>query len=96
MWLITTLIAAIIVTLLWYKAPKKYRLEIPSLMLWGATFMILVDHLIGYESGTFFEMETDGLVTNSIYLGILMILPVILFWGVVLLVKKPKAIIEKR
>jgi len=96
MWILTTFIAAIIVTALWYKAPKKYRLEIPSLMFWGATFMILIDHILGYEGGAFFEMETDGLVTNSIFLGILMIIPVVVFWGVVLLILKPKATIDKR
>jgi hypothetical protein len=48
MWLITTIIAAIGVTILWYVEPKIYKLDLLSLMLWGASCMILVDHILGY------------------------------------------------
>jgi ABC-type transport system involved in multi-copper enzyme maturation permease subunit len=96
MWLITTLIAAIGVTILWYVAPKIYKLELLSLMLWGASIMILVDHLLGYEGGTFVEMETGGLITNSIVLGIVMLVPVFIIWITVLIIKKPKQNIEWR
>lgn len=89
MWLITTLTAAIITTALWYKLPR-YRLEIPALMFWGSSGMILVDHILGYEGGDFLEMTTDGLVSNSILLGIYMIIPVIITWLIILLIKKPK------
>jgi hypothetical protein len=96
MWLITTLIAAIGVTILWYVASKIYKLELLSLMLWGASIMILVDHLLGYEGGTFVEMETGGLITNSIVLGIVMLIPVFIIWITVLIIKKPKQNIEWR
>jgi len=96
MWLITTLIAAIGVTILWYVAPKIYKLELLSLMLWGASIMILVDHLLSYEGGTFVEMETGGLITNSIVLGIVMLIPVFIIWITVLIIKKPKQNIEWR
>jgi ABC-type transport system involved in multi-copper enzyme maturation permease subunit len=96
MWLITTLIAAIGVTILWYVAPKIYKLELLSLMLWGASFMILVDHLLGYEGGTFVEMETGGLITNSFVLGIVMLIPVFIIWITVLTIKKPKQNVEWR
>lgn len=89
MWLITTSIAAIITTGLWYKFPK-YRLEVPALMFWGSAIMILVDHILGYEGGDFIEMTTDGLVPNSVLLGIYMIIPVMITWLVILLIKKPK------
>ena len=46
MWLITTLIAAIVVTAIWYVKPKIYKLDILSLMLWGTSIMILVDHIV--------------------------------------------------
>ena len=96
MWLITTLIAAISVTILWYVAPRTYKLDLLSLMLWGASFMILVDHILGYEGGSFFEMETDGLISNSIILGIVMLIPVIMIWITVLIIKKPKKNVERR
>jgi hypothetical protein len=89
MWLITTLIAAIITSILWYKYPK-YRLEVPAIMFWGCTMMVLVDHILGYEGGPFLELETDGLVTNGIVLGLLMMIPVIAVWVITLVIKKPK------
>jgi ABC-type transport system involved in multi-copper enzyme maturation permease subunit len=96
MWLITTLIAAIGVTILWYGAPKIYKLDLLSLMLWGASFMILVDHSLGYEGGSFVEMETGGLITNGIVLGIVMLIPVFIIWITVLIIKKPKQNVERR
>jgi hypothetical protein len=89
MWLITTSIAAFVTTGLWYKFPK-YRLEVPALMFWGSAIMILIDHILGYEGGDFIEMTTDGLVPNSLLLGIYMIIPVLITWLVVLLIKKPR------
>ncbi|MFH0818818.1 MAG: hypothetical protein V1898_02375 [Patescibacteria group bacterium] len=80
MWFITTLIAAIIVTLLFYFLKNKYKLGFLCLMLWGATIMILVDHVLGYEGGEFFETQTDGLITSGTWLGIAMLVPVILIW----------------
>jgi len=96
MWLITTLIAAIGATILWYVAPRIYKLDLLSLMLWGASFMILVDHILGYKGGSFVEMETDGLIPNSILLGIVMLIPVIMIWITVLIIKKPKKNVERR
>jgi len=55
MWLITTFITALTATLLWFLLKKKYKLGFLSLMLWGATIMILVDHILGYEGGKFIE-----------------------------------------
>lgn len=96
MWLITTLIAAICVTLVWYVAPRVYKLNLLSLMLWGASLMILVDHILGYDGGSFFEMETEGFINNSILLGIVMIIPVFIIWILVLIIKKPKQNLEWR
>ena len=90
MWLITTLIAAIVVTAAWYIAPKKYKLNFLSLMLWGSSLMILVDHIIGYEGGAFFELETEGLITNGTLLGIAMLIPILIFWEIVLITTTPK------
>ena len=90
MWLITTFISAIIATLLWYILKKKYQLGFLSLMLWGATIMILVDHLLGYEGGQFIEVETDGLITNGVLLGLLMLLPVLVIWFITFFLAKNK------
>lgn len=90
MWLITTLIAAIVATAAWHIAPKKYKLNFLSLMLWGSSLMILVDHIIGYEGGAFLELETEGLITNGTLLGIAMLIPILIFWEIVLITTTPK------
>lgn len=84
MWLITTLVAALAVTLVWIVTSKecaqKYKLSFLALMLWGLSTMILVDHMLGYEGGAFLEMETDGLITSGVVLGIAMLIPVFILW----------------
>jgi hypothetical protein len=57
-------------------------------MLWGATIMILVDHLLGYEGGKFLEIETDGMIKNGILLGIMMLTPVFFIWFIALFISK--------
>jgi len=96
MWLITTLISALIATLLWYILKKKYKLGFLSLMLWGAAIMILVDHLLGYEGGQFLELETAGLVRSGILLGILMLIPVFIIWLAALFIPKLKNQFKKQ
>jgi hypothetical protein len=88
MWLITTFIAAIAVTAVWFIAPKRYQLNLLGIMLWGLAIMLLVDHIMGYEGGSFIEMETDGLIQNGTVLGIAMLIPVFIIWEFSLLVKK--------
>ena len=91
MWLVTTILAAIIATAAWYFTKKDYKLDILSLMLWGTSIMILVDHILGYEGGAFLELETEGLITNAALLGIAMLIPILTLWGIILILKKPKA-----
>jgi len=90
MWLITTLIAAIAVTLAWIAAPKKYKLNFLALMLWGLSVMIFIDHILGYEGGAFLEMETDGLITSGLVLGVAMLIPIFIIWEAVLVIAKIK------
>lgn len=90
MWLITTFIAALIATILNFLLKKKYKLEFLSLMLWGATIMISVDHLLGYEGGKFLEIETNGLIKNGTLLGIAMLFPVLFIWLIIILISRSK------
>jgi hypothetical protein len=90
MWLIVSFIAAIAVTALWIFAPKKYQLGFLGLMLWGLSIMIFVDHIMGYEGGAFLEMETDGLITNGVVLGIAMLIPIFVIWEISLIRLKLK------
>lgn len=90
MWLITTFIVAFIATVLWFFSKNRYKLGFLSLMLWGATIMILVDHILGYEGGKFLEMETGGMIKSGTLLGIIMLIPVFLIWFVALFISKPQ------
>ena len=82
MWLIISILAAIIATVMWKFIPEvKIRLDSLAIMLWGMTLMILVDHVLGYEGGAFFEVETDGLISSGAFLGILMLIPVLAVWA---------------
>jgi len=90
MWLVTTLIAAIAVTAIWYVKPKIYKLDLLSLMIWGTSIMILVDHVLGFEGGEFIELETEGMITNGTLLGIVMLIPIFVLWEIILITSKPK------
>jgi len=90
MWLATTSIAAAGATLGKFVLPKKFKLGFLVLMLWGAAVMILVDHVLGYGGGAFLEKTTDGMITNSTVLGIAMLIPVLIIWGVSLLISNLK------
>jgi hypothetical protein len=80
MWLITTFVAGVIVTAIWFIVPRKYQVGFLALMLWGLGAMLIVDHVLGYEGGPFIEMETDGLIENGTVLGIAMLIPVFMIW----------------
>jgi len=90
MWLITSSIAAIIATAVWAYAPKKYKLGTLALMLWGLTIMVFVDHVLSYEGGPFLEMETNGLIGSGTVLGIAMLIPVVITWGIELVSSRLK------
>ena len=90
MWLVTTSIAAAGATLGKFVMPKDYKLGFLALMLWGAAAMILVDHILGYEGGAFLEMTTGGIIKNGAMLGIAMLVPVFVTWGISLLVSNLK------
>ena len=90
MWLATTSIAAAGATLGKFVLPKDYKLGFLALMLWGAAVMILVDHILGYKGGAFLEKTTDGMIANSAVLGIVMLVPVFVTWGISLLISNLK------
>ncbi len=82
MWLVTTSIAAAGATLGKFVLPKNHKLDFLALMLWGAAIMILIDHVLGYEGGAFLEKTTGGMIKNGAMLGIVMLAPVFVIWGI--------------
>lgn len=94
MWLIITVLAAVITTAIWYiKAPDdKYKLGLLSLLFWGAALMWFVDHVMAYvlEGGEFIEMNQDAAL-----LGLAVVVFALLVWVLVLLASDPKGIFGK-
>jgi len=90
MWLVTTSIAATGVTVARFVLPRNYKLGFLALMLWGAAAMILIDHILGYEGGAFLEKTSDGMIQNSAGLGVAMLVPVFIIWGISLLIANLK------
>ena len=90
MWLVTTSIAAAGATLGKCVIPRDYKLGFLALMLWGAVVMILIDHVLGYEGGVFLQQTTGGMIKNGAILGMAMLVPVFVTWGISLLISNSK------
>jgi hypothetical protein len=73
MWLIVLAFAATIVTAIWYTQAEndKYLLKYLSLILWGTTIMVLVDHVVPFVmegGGEFFDVSIEATVLSGIML----------------------------
>jgi O-antigen/teichoic acid export membrane protein len=95
MWLIILAFAAAIVTPIWYSMAEddKYLLKLLCLILWGATIMVFVDHVMGYlmEGGEFLEFTLDATV-----LGFSMLIAALVIWEIALILKDPKKVLYKK
>ncbi len=96
MWLIILAFAATIATAIWYTQAEndKYLLKYLSLILWGTTIMVLVDHVVPYLTeggGEFFEVSIEATVLSGI-----MLLVGLAVWEGALLLKDPKGIFKKK
>jgi hypothetical protein len=88
LWLLVSLAAAIVSTLSYFAMDKRHRLGTLSAMFWGLTLMVLIDHVIGYDGGAFFQMDTPGMVGDGVVLGLLMLLPVVAIWASLLAIDR--------
>lgn len=97
MWLVALALAAVTSTMLWYfKDDGRYRLDVLSLILWGSTIMVFVDHAMGYynevilaglEGGEFVEVSWQAFM-----LSILLVCVAIALWELYLIFRKPKKV----
>jgi len=88
MWLVIISFAAVITTAMWYAFDNgQYKLSWLSLILWGSSIMIFVDHVMGYieEGGEFIETTL-----NATLLGIVLLMVAIMIWEIILLWTDPK------
>jgi hypothetical protein len=94
MWLIMTLLGAVITTVTWYvKAPDdKYKIGLLSLIFWGASLMWLVDHIMAHiaDGRAFFEINLDATL-----LGVTVVILALLVWEIILLLSDPKGVLKR-
>ena len=97
MTLLTTVFAAIICTVLWYKkAPNnEMKLGILCFMYWGASIMWFVDAIFEYAElkAAYFTPALEDMV-NDLYLGLSVVALGLIVWLVVLLIKDPKGVVK--
>jgi hypothetical protein len=97
MTLLTTVFAAIICSIIWYRKEEARKLKIGSLclMYWGASLMWLIDAIFEYaELGaeSFVPAPLDML--NDLYLGLSVVALGLIIWLVILLVRDPKGVVK--
>jgi len=96
MWLIILTMAAVITTAIWYAkdTERKYKLGFLSLVFWGTSIMVFVDHVVGYlmegAEGEFFETSLDAFL-----LSIVLVIIALIIWEIVLLYKDPAGRLKK-
>jgi hypothetical protein len=96
MWLIVLAFAATIATAIWYTQAEndKYLLKYLSLIFWGTTIMVLVDHVVPFimeGGGEFFEVSLEAAVLSG-----LMVVVGLVLWEGILLIKDPKGVLYRK
>ena len=99
MTLLTSVFAAVIFTVVWYKssARSEMKLGVPCLMFWGASLMWLVDAIFEFIElkEAYFTPELADMI-NDAFLGLAVVALGLIVWVVVLVVSDPKGVIRKR
>lgn len=97
MTLLTTVYAAIICTVLWYRNAPKSQMNIGILcwMYWGASLMWFIDALFEYIEirEAYFAPAPEDML-NDFYLGLSVVALGLIIWLVILLIKDPKGIVK--
>ena len=97
MTLLTTVFAAVIATIVWYKKAPDSSMKIGTLalMYWGASIMWLVDAIVEYsEVGADFFMQDGADMLNDLYLGLSVVALGLVIWLAILLIKDPRGIVK--
>lgn len=97
MTLLTTLFAAVIATVIWYKTAPKSEMKIGVLcwLYWGASLMWLVDAIFEYaELHAEYFTPAPADMLNDFFLGLSVVALGLVIWIVVLLVKDPKGVVK--
>ena len=97
MTLLTTVFAAVIATVIWYKkAPQdEMKVSILCMMYWGASLMWMGDAIFEYaelHAEDFTPAPVDLL--NDFFLGLAVVALGLIAWLVILMIKDPKGIVR--
>ncbi len=97
MTLLTTVYAAIISTILWYKYAQVSQMKLGVLcwIYWGASLMWLVDAVFEYGKlrEKYFTPSPSEML-NDLFLGLSVVALGLIIWLVILLVKDPKGVVK--
>ena len=97
MTLLTSVFAAIICTIIWYKNAPKNEMKVGVLcwLYWGASLMWLVDAIFEYaELGAKYFTPDPADMLNDLYLGLSVVALGLIVWLIILLIKDPKKVIR--
>ncbi len=97
MTLLTTVFAAIISTIVWYRSASRSEMRLGTLclMYWGASIMWFVDAIFEYAElrAEYFAPAAADML-NDFYLGLSVVALGLLIWLLILLVKDPKGVLR--
>lgn len=97
MTLLTTVFAAIISTVIWYRnAPQSVmKTGMLCLMYWGASLMWLIDAVFEYaELGAASFTPAPADMLNDLFLGLSVVALGLTIWLIALLIRDPKGILR--
>lgn len=97
MTLLTTVFAAIISTIIWYKDASKSEMRVGVLcwMYWGASLMWFVDAIFEYaELGAEYFAPAPVDMLNDFYLGLSVVALGLIVWLIILLARDPKGTVK--
>lgn len=98
MTLLTSVFAAIICTVIWYKNAPKDDMKVGILcwLYWGASLMWLVDAIFEYaELRAEYFTPAPADMLNDFYLGLSVVALGLIIWLVILLIKDPKGVVKR-
>ena len=97
MTLLTTVFAAIVCTIIWYKKAPNDDMKVGILcwLYWGASLMWLVDAIFEYaELHAEYFTPAPADMLNDFYLGLSVVALGLIIWLVILLVTDPKGVVK--
>ena len=97
MTLLTSVFAALVASIIWYKNEEARKLKVGtlSLMYWGASIMWLADAIFEYaELGAEAFVPSPLDMLNDLYLGLSVVALGLIIWFVILLVRDPKGVVK--